>query len=755
MSDAYSFDPSNSYGSNYMQGPVNPQDLTTITTPGGRSVRVHPAAADSFKGFLTDIEAAGAPLHSLGGYANRNIAGTGHMSQHAAGNAIDIDQHARNDVDPSFRQWAMNNQDALRGALQKYNIVNGGNWRNPDFGHFEWDPRGGDSAPNTGGTMVASRSPNGPNGAPSPQGGTMASDSGNPYDDLISKALVNQMARPQNQGLVPGLDKAAIYLMSIGNPQALSALGNANRDAERQNQLALSLLQHQQGVVDRRQNQANIEADRKQRMDDNNFYKGIAAGQRNDQLQLRQTAPVQTYDRFGNPSGTVPRDQWQQQHPGAQPPAGAQGNASLPGTPNATLAAMASGGNPMATPPTPDTLAQAYGQGTDQDMQNSQGGPALQRLAAMRSPMPNVVPAPQGSFGGSLNPTEASPQGGAQPAPQPQASGQPPQGAPLQPSPQPVPDKQGSYNPQSPADYQRMIQELAASQEAPEAKLARLSPADRLQVQRRLDGSIPLTGTGPEHRIYADLAGAIDPEGAMADKFANQKRFTENDLDVSKTGSLANKAQSVRTMAKQALDLNERFSGLGNSEGDKSTPAFVQEGVGVNLPYLGRLATPNVNMHQGGDSGPTGSGAAKAYDRYAGSYGREVAKFMMPGNSNGTVDERNFYGEALNSNAKPSTHYEQMMASDQEGRRFMESARQTVASQFGEGSRRYNDWMRGTYEPTMQDLDKAKADTITRFGPDAKSREQTDKFAGSTPSQRGYRSGRQILNSLGISTGGQ
>jgi len=111
--------------------------LSSIALPGGRNVRVASDAAPAFRGFLQDLAAAGAPLSDIGGYNYRNIAGTNRLSEHASGRAIDIDQQGRNVVSPAFRQWARQNADLLRNLTRKYGLVSGGDWRNPDFGHFE------------------------------------------------------------------------------------------------------------------------------------------------------------------------------------------------------------------------------------------------------------------------------------------------------------------------------------------------------------------------------------------------------------------------------------------------------------------------------------------------------------------------------------------------------------------------------------------------------------------------------------------
>lgn len=125
---------------NFMHGQFGGpgQNLVQITTAGGHTLTVNAASAPHIKSFIESLESAGAPISSLYGYSNRNIAGTGMKSQHAYGNAIDIDQLGRNVVTPQFRAWAEAHPEQLRAAMAQSGMISGGDWRNPDFGHFEW-----------------------------------------------------------------------------------------------------------------------------------------------------------------------------------------------------------------------------------------------------------------------------------------------------------------------------------------------------------------------------------------------------------------------------------------------------------------------------------------------------------------------------------------------------------------------------------------------------------------------------------------
>jgi uncharacterized membrane protein YgcG len=125
---------------NFMHGQYGGpgQNLVTVSTAGGRRLTVNRESAPAIQGFLNELESQGAPITSVGSYAHRNIAGSGRWSQHAFGNAIDINQAARNVVGRGFRTWANSNAGALRDAERRWGMTSGGDWRDPDFGHWEW-----------------------------------------------------------------------------------------------------------------------------------------------------------------------------------------------------------------------------------------------------------------------------------------------------------------------------------------------------------------------------------------------------------------------------------------------------------------------------------------------------------------------------------------------------------------------------------------------------------------------------------------
>jgi hypothetical protein len=135
---------------NFMHGQFGGvgQNLTTITTKNGQHVTVNKKSAPHFLGFLNALEDAGAPIGpgSLGGYNPRQKTHGGGWSQHAFGNAIDINQRGFGLVTPAMRDWAASHKAELAAAGARFGIKSGGEFG--DFGHFEWGGGGGpDQAP--------------------------------------------------------------------------------------------------------------------------------------------------------------------------------------------------------------------------------------------------------------------------------------------------------------------------------------------------------------------------------------------------------------------------------------------------------------------------------------------------------------------------------------------------------------------------------------------------------------------------------
>lgn len=179
-----------SVSANFMTGALPTQEgLTTVATPSGKSVTVNRQAAPFFSGFLKDLEDAGAPIGSIGGYSKRPISGTNQWSQHAYGNAIDINQQSRNVTSGDFKQWGEQNRGKLAELEQKWGMVGGQNFSNPDWGHWEWGGPQGAAA--SGGTGVP--------GAPAIQ-----SEFAGEYAKRVQGVLIHdaKAAWPQTKALI-------------------------------------------------------------------------------------------------------------------------------------------------------------------------------------------------------------------------------------------------------------------------------------------------------------------------------------------------------------------------------------------------------------------------------------------------------------------------------------------------------------------------------------------------------------------------
>lgn len=118
--------------------------LVTIRSDAGIPFQVSTDARGPMLGLLNDLEQAGYAIdpRTSGGYNYRTIAGTNTLSNHAFGNAIDVNWNAnargsRGDIPP----------DLARSLAAKHGLTWGGDWRNPDPMHFELAGARGGSAP--------------------------------------------------------------------------------------------------------------------------------------------------------------------------------------------------------------------------------------------------------------------------------------------------------------------------------------------------------------------------------------------------------------------------------------------------------------------------------------------------------------------------------------------------------------------------------------------------------------------------------
>ncbi|MFC0243577.1 phage tail tape measure protein [Rhodopseudomonas telluris] len=124
---------------NFMNGQYGApgQNLVQITTPSGKKAWVHAAAAESFQGFVNELESSGYKIKDFGGHSYRNKRGGGGLSQHAYGNAIDINR----DQNPFTRGGLVTDMPQnVRDLAAKYGLSWGGDWKSvKDAMHFEWN----------------------------------------------------------------------------------------------------------------------------------------------------------------------------------------------------------------------------------------------------------------------------------------------------------------------------------------------------------------------------------------------------------------------------------------------------------------------------------------------------------------------------------------------------------------------------------------------------------------------------------------
>ncbi|MCF3933303.1 M15 family metallopeptidase [Acuticoccus sp. M5D2P5] len=130
------YDQSPSSGGGGIKGTMGAhgQRLVPISTAGGLSAMVNAEHAARFQGLINDLEAQGYAIRSLGGYNNRKIAGTNVLSNHAFGNAIDINPGEN----PMGSKLITDMPANISELAKKHGLGWGGNWTSKkDAMHFE------------------------------------------------------------------------------------------------------------------------------------------------------------------------------------------------------------------------------------------------------------------------------------------------------------------------------------------------------------------------------------------------------------------------------------------------------------------------------------------------------------------------------------------------------------------------------------------------------------------------------------------
>lgn len=114
------------------------QNIVGIAAPNGQALRVNRNAAVAFQGFLRDLAATGYKIRDIGGFNVRTIAGSDTLSQHAFGNAIDLNPEAN----PVYSPLGVGKTDLpanVRDIAAKWGLSWGNDWTSKkDPMHFEW-----------------------------------------------------------------------------------------------------------------------------------------------------------------------------------------------------------------------------------------------------------------------------------------------------------------------------------------------------------------------------------------------------------------------------------------------------------------------------------------------------------------------------------------------------------------------------------------------------------------------------------------
>lgn len=117
--------------------------LTKVTTSSGKEVTVNKYAAQAFQGFINELEASGYKIDSIGGYNYRNKVGGGGLSQHAFGNALDINP-GNNPFMKGASQAVTDMPPIISEMAARYGLSWGGDWKSSkDAMHFEYTGQGG------------------------------------------------------------------------------------------------------------------------------------------------------------------------------------------------------------------------------------------------------------------------------------------------------------------------------------------------------------------------------------------------------------------------------------------------------------------------------------------------------------------------------------------------------------------------------------------------------------------------------------
>ncbi|MFG1399830.1 M15 family metallopeptidase [Roseixanthobacter pseudopolyaromaticivorans] len=123
--------------------------MAPIKTQEGNTALVSAQSAAQFQGFVDELQKrTGYQIKDIGGYSNRNIAGTNIPSQHSMGNAIDINPNS-NPVAGPFGVGKSDLPPETAEIAKKWGLGWGANWSSKK------DPMHFSTAPNEGGRLLS------------------------------------------------------------------------------------------------------------------------------------------------------------------------------------------------------------------------------------------------------------------------------------------------------------------------------------------------------------------------------------------------------------------------------------------------------------------------------------------------------------------------------------------------------------------------------------------------------------------------
>jgi hypothetical protein len=136
-------------------GSTGKPEMSRISSKSGKSTMVNAKVAGRFQSLIDYLDSVGYDINSLGGYNDRNIAGTGQKSVHARGGAIDINPGAN----PMGSQLITDMPANIAAIAGNLGLGWGGNWKSKkDAMHFSAATNEGGAGFSDGGIAVGSRS---------------------------------------------------------------------------------------------------------------------------------------------------------------------------------------------------------------------------------------------------------------------------------------------------------------------------------------------------------------------------------------------------------------------------------------------------------------------------------------------------------------------------------------------------------------------------------------------------------------------